>query len=98
MDKKKAIEICKELWTFLAETGLKKERWEGWEKYGEMESGCPLCEYCNQLDIDCDECPYELEFGACTDDDSPYSQWCDATTKPKRKKYAKEFLAQLEQL
>lgn len=104
LTRKKAIEICKELWTFLAETGLGKGDWDGWKKYGEMASGCPFCEYCeNHLKeavYFCEPCPYSQHFGDCTttEDDTPYDKWFWARTKQGMKKYAKEFLAQLEQL
>ena len=99
LTKKEAIEICKELWTFLAETGKEKFEWDGWKKYGEMENDCPFCEYCRwQDDWLCESCPYYKMFGTCDDDGKPYNTWDNIGTKQGRKKYAKEFLAQLEQL
>lgn len=105
MNREEAIKICKELWTYLAETGKKKLGWEGWVKYGEMLSDCPFCEYTDTVsdpDADdwCKPCPYYAKFGDCIGDygDTPFDEWCSAGSPKTRKKYAKEFLAQLEQL
>lgn len=96
MNREEAIKICKELWTYLAEAGLEKKDWDGWDKYGEMWDDCPLCEF--SLQGDCGYCPYDKVFGWCCGVERPYSLWCITKTKTERKKYAKEFLAQLEQL
>ena len=102
LTKKKAIGICKELWTFLAETGNLKEDWDGWnwKKYGGMKAGCPLCEYSKgRHDYDeCTHCPYYQVFEHCNTLGNPYFSWAISRTNLLRKKYAKEFLAQLEQL
>lgn len=56
---RKALEICRDLWTWCAETGRHKNAWPGWEQHGGMphERGddepdfepmlntCPCCEY-----------------------------------------------------
>ena len=61
LTKRKALEICKELWTWLAETGTGQKRdWPGWKKYGEMACDCPCCEYALTLRREhqnCNVCP-----------------------------------------
>ena len=64
LTKRKALEISKELWTWLAETGEEfKQDWPGWKKYGKMIHYCPCCEYVGQqgkYSIDrtlCEGCP-----------------------------------------
>lgn len=58
LSRKKAIELCIELWTWLAETGAKhKSQWPEWSKYLKYNiprnSGtyheCWLCEYAYQV-------------------------------------------------
>lgn len=104
LTKKKAIEITVELWTFLAETGDEKGAWGGWETYGQMIYGCPLCEYSHHClnwgRGRCGSCPYYKKFGCCYGDeeDTIYSLWEEAHTPRTRKKYAKLFLEQLKQL
>jgi hypothetical protein len=99
LTKKKAIEIAKELWTWLAETGRAKEEWPGWEQYGKMESSCALCEYgCQHGSMTCKPCPYYQKFGGCIAEDAPYFQWAGAQNLQDRKKYARQFLEQVKQL
>ena len=100
LTRKKSIQICIELWTWLAETGRQKTGWPGWGKYGRMSCGCPFCEYAERKHgfASCDDCPYFEKFKSCDSDDAPYEKWFDAETLTQRKKYAKAFLAQLEQL
>lgn len=62
LTKIKALEICEELWSWLAKTGNGyKDDWPGWNKYGEMENECPCCEYNNQFsnfgEFTCSKCP-----------------------------------------
>ncbi len=73
LSRKKAIELCIELWTYLARYGKEKEDWPRWEKYkkyghfnkyqGEwfVNNHCWFCEYSQQksncFDVDCYECP-----------------------------------------
>ena len=73
LTKIKALEICEELWMWLAKTGYAyKNNWSGWNKYHKMENDCPCCEYSYQfsakhmpLDL-CNRCPikwtYEKEY------------------------------------
>ena len=96
LTKKKAVEICIELWTWLAETGGRKDDWPGWKIYGEMQDSCPLCEYSNP--IGCVGCPYYKKFGCCCTRNFPYDSWGAATEKLIRKDAAHQFLEQLKQL
>lgn len=69
LTKKKALEITKELWEWLAETGEDyKGEWPGWKKYkaygnskrsGRFDSHCGLCEYARRKShVDtCSYCP-----------------------------------------
>jgi len=101
----KAIQICKELWAWLAKTGEEgKIDWPGWERYGEMEANCPFCEYNlrqqkqKRGDI-CAHCPYNQKFGyKCVRGEKPFDRWDCADSADERKEAAKAFLAQLEQL
>ena len=106
LTRKKAIQLSIELWKFLADTGLEKEDWPEFE-YDENDdefiyqgkniaSGCFLCEL--TLEDDCENCPYYEKFGHCNEDGTYYNLWESSTTKRKRKKYASQFLAQLEAL
>jgi hypothetical protein len=46
LTKRKALQICYELFTWLAENpGKHKKEWPGWIKYGYMQNNCPCCEY-----------------------------------------------------
>jgi len=99
--------ICRsiELWTDLAETGIDKGEWDGWEKYGnDIWGDCFLCEYATYRagasKGACKHCPYYQKFGYCQEDEKPtyYDKWESAKTKRTRKKYAKLFLEQLKQL
>ena len=106
LTRKKAIQICKELWTWLAETGKDKTEWPEWEKHSRMHSNCPLCEYVRREDnyrfggsYCFTGCPYCEKFGRpCTRNNSPYTKWKRADSANERKETAKAFLAQLEQL
>ena len=99
LTRKKAIQICKELWTWLAETGKNKSEWPEWEKYGTMHIDCPFCKYAREsVTGDCNACPYNQKFGYCDLWDTPYCKWRQAESADERKEAAKAFLAQLEQL
>ncbi len=99
LTKKKAIEITKEMWTELAETGSdSKGAWLEARGYV-FASDCAFCEYSRrQEDVDCESCPYDLMFGECSEGFAPYDKWRGAKTKSDRKEYAREFLEQVKQL
>ena len=106
LTKEKALEISKELWTYLAETGKYKREWPKWKEYGEMVHDCPLCQYASKDNFapDCSGCAYYQRFGRCIPfhphqtENEPFGRWVLAETPKTRKKYAKLFLKQLEQL
>lgn len=106
LSKKKALEICLELWTWLAETGGEyKEDWPEWEKYGYMKHNCPCCEYTKKRVrgdsySHCLWCPLlsfwpsNSFFGApCCRLTSPYRMWDRTNAPPRtRKKYAQKIV------
>ena len=70
LTKIKALEICEELWSWLAKTGNGyKSDWPGWNKYGEMVNDCPCCDYSylfetwssDQSDL-CQHCPIKWTY------------------------------------
>lgn len=72
LNKKNAIKITIELWTWLKKTGSKdKEDWPGWKKikkeYGRgFVYDCPLCEHGRQRERilrRCLACPYFIKQG-----------------------------------
>ena len=87
--KKRALEICLELWEWLAdEDGRQKGDWPGWAEHGDMLHNCPCCEEAHpgqtQYDFDgenCDACllwPGRGAGGPCEwDSDSPYRAWSE---------------------
>lgn len=102
LTKKKAIEICKELWAWCEETGGDKRDWPKWAEYGKMLGWCPLCEYSEQKRearvYRCGYCAYFNKFSHCHDLASPYRDWIFAKTRAQRKEAAGRFLEQLNQL
>lgn len=93
LTKKKALEICIELWTWLAETGSEyKFDWPGWKEYGDIWAHCPCCEYQKQNPVS--NC---LIFSGingkctCTKEDSVYTKWNSAGTST-RKEYAQQIV------
>lgn len=105
LTRKKSIELCILLWTWLAETGKKKYDWPEWVNYGEIKNECWFCEYCKYRDnaskgpyLGCKRCPLVKSLGVnCFDNDSFYDKWENAETPRARKKYAKLFLGQIKQ-
>lgn len=102
LTKKKSLEICVELWAWLAEDrGRLKHNWPGWERnggiYPVMEHNCPCCDYANQrLYINkervnqmnrCNRCPISTELKNCNAG-SAFQLWRDT----KNIKYAKQIL------
>lgn len=99
MDKREALEICRDLWDDLARTGSDdKGSWPGWEKHGLLYFACPCCHYVmNKHDgrLLCEDCPLLTHWGGtylvapCCDKVSPFDKWARAKTPKNRKKYAK---------
>ncbi len=103
LTKKKAIEITRKLWRHLADTGeTNKEEWLEDNGYGEMHNDCPLCHFAlksrGEGYVPCTDCPYFKKYGECFVGAKPFREWADAKTKITRKKYAKLFLKELEEL
>jgi hypothetical protein len=107
LTRKKAIELCIELWEWLAETGGFKEGWPKWNEYGEISCYCWFCEYDKQrmkvnglLDVDspeyCLKCPLGGKASECYR--VGYRIWESAINPLARKKYAKLFLKQIKTL
>ena len=106
LTRERAIELCKELWQWCAKTGKHKSEWPEWEKiraeFPDLNWGarCPFCTFKWQFTKTlerCPHCPLVEEFGkGCFS--TPYRDWDRAKTKEDRRKFAREFLALLEQL
>lgn len=98
LTRKKAIELCIELWEWCAETGRVKHNWPGWKKYKNYKpedfSHCWLCIYTEYRS--CHDCPWYKRFGHCLD--GVYEYWDNTTSQSQRKKYAKLFLEQIKEL
>lgn len=108
LTRRKALEICKELWGWLRDNPDKrpnecdegrKSRWPGWEKYGELRNLCPCCEYSAQHGFMycADTCLIANVWGggvgdSCLTPGKPYNAWCAAETPRIRKKYAQQIV------
>jgi len=94
LSRKKAIELCIELWTWLAKTGKTKSEWPRWKEFGDIDNDCWFCEY--TTNTSCSHCPLVKILGIdCAA--SFYSNWEKARFPRTRKKYAKLFLEQIKQ-
>lgn len=106
LTKKQAIKLCIELWTWLAETGLRKDQWPRWPElvalYGEIWGDCWFCEYDSQMSKkykytkkkSCKYCPLLVIHGGC--EYSSYPDWVDAQNVEEKKVCAAEFLLQIK--
>ena len=105
LSKKKAIELCIELWTWCALTGKPKEDWPRWKEFGYVINHCWFCKWDNRQrkrynfrEKSCHYCPIYKEFGfLCLHKNCFYERWENAKTPRTRKKYAKLFLEQIKQ-
>jgi hypothetical protein len=82
LTRKKALEICVELWTWLSQDEARyKEGWPGWRKYGHMTNRCPCCEYHAGHKYR-DVCPIwgkcwnNKDQISCIADNAPFHRWC----------------------
>ncbi len=109
LTRKKAIELCIELWTWLAKTGRDKPEWPDWEKYESISLYCWFCEYDNRQRERygkselCLYCPLARELGVkceakVEEGKTLYDKWSEAKTPRTRKKYALLFLGQIQSL
>lgn len=100
LTKRKALVICKELWEWIRDNAKtiehwsRKKRWPGWDKYGDMLSDCPCCEYRARRDRPCADCLLAGVWGSgdCCRLPSPYEKWRKAATARTRKKYAQKIV------
>jgi hypothetical protein len=104
LTKRKALEICRDLWKWLSKRGRSfydKESWSGWKQHGKMVCDCPCCEYeeqhSNRKLFCLEDCLIKWPGGDCESDDSPYENWKQAATVQKRKKLALEIVALVEE-
>jgi len=102
LTRKKAIELCIELWEWLAKTGKRKEDWPDWEKYEKYfrtfifsaSNDCWFCEYDNQqvqqqhkCDIGiCKYCPFFQHIGHCNSNKKSNFSLWDRAKLPKTRK------------
>ncbi|KKN71449.1 hypothetical protein LCGC14_0420280 [marine sediment metagenome] len=101
LTKKKAIDISKEKWADLAETGDTNEGWDWHQRHGyePILNDCALCEYDQRPgERRCSACPYWQRFSYCGERSTPYYNWSDTPYSEDRKKYANAFFNQLEEL
>ena len=95
---KEALKITIELWEWLELTGKKKEKWDGWTKYGRMRSDCPLCEYA----VGCSCCPlvdyYKPKWSISYCCEIGFRDWVIAHSSEDKKKYSSLFLEKLKEV
>lgn len=103
LTRKKAIELCIELWMWCMETGEDKKDWPRWTEFKKIRNDCWFCEYSkNRLKYNgCKYCPYNENFAymktySCESKRSPYFKWANADTPEDKKKYAKLFVKQIK--
>ena len=100
LTKKRALELCLELWTWLRDSPMReKEEWPGWTKH-QAYLACFACEYVyknNEDVLECSLCPllslwtkskkinnYLCEYSSS----SPYRKWKNAVSDKMRAKQA----------
>ena len=113
LTKRKALEVTREEWTWLAETGgPRKKDWPGWAVYRKMEHNCPCCEYDKRANAEfgklCSRCPLyprlkDLSYAyMCEFPGEPYKRWSEETSIEGRKDWAQRMVdlcnARLEEL
>ena len=99
MTKLRCLEICLELWEWLAKTGRLKSDWPEWKKYGKMRSECPCCEWVHQHGKKCYECPLKLYawIYECMVPESIYIKWVRAWLPKTRKKHARKMVEAIKE-
>ena len=89
LTRRTALELTKELWTWLADhPSATKSMWPRWKELDEMMAACPCCEYDEQqreLETpSCDNCPlagrWGLDNAQCTATYTPFVRWCRASS------------------
>ena len=99
LTKRKALEITRELWTWLAETGGPwKGDWPGWAVYGKMEHDCPCCEYdWRAKGVLCSRCPLYPRGDPnyaymCSLPGEPYKRWSEEVSIKGRQDQAQQMV------
>lgn len=85
LTKRKALEICRDLWKWLAKHPEKgKYNWPMWKLYGQMHMRCPCCEYNSQHSMSCEKsCLIKWPGGGgCCNRESPYFKWTNNGHEP----------------
>lgn len=110
LERREAVVLSIELWSWLKETGGKKEDWPGWDRNGgqhrsNTNSLCFLCEYVIQKIgvpapslIRCEGCPFREMFGYCADKGTFYYRWSEEKDKHKKAVLAGQFLNLLKEV
>ena len=84
LTKRRVLELCLELWTWLAENPRKaKYEWPGWNRVGKMVADCPCCEWVKRASLTCWACPLRDYWPAdgpvatqhCLHPSSPFRRW-----------------------
>lgn len=85
LTKRKALQLCLELWWWIKDNpGYEKRDWPKWKEYGYMKDDCPACEYEKRqpklfvgLEATCYSCPIwkPTSPNQCTGLTSPYTLW-----------------------
>ena len=98
-----------EIWSWLRDSGCDtKSEWAGWANHTEIRNDCFLCEFTARRKRtksyvflnDCPRyCPVAKELAvdyACEEKDTSYTCWHKAESAEDKKKYAGQFVAELE--
>ena len=98
LTKRKALEICRDLWRWLAKTGtVNKSKWPGWKEHGIMAHNCPCCEYSmdrgHLTGLCIETCIIKWPGKGCRNSESPYLGWENEGRIDERKKLAKKIVA-----
>lgn len=106
MTKRQALELCIELWDWLADNPTaRKSKWIGFAEWDKMESDCPCCQYVAETTKcapirgemeECLHCPLHgfAWQGSCVDKDALYSRWLFCHNNPSlRTELAREIAA-----
>jgi hypothetical protein len=102
LTKRKALELTKELWEWLAKDGTRRKGdWPKWEELGEFNSHCPCCEYARRngkWPNHCSYCPLSGKWKGrnepyeCCHGKSPYHLWWFSEEKRECQKYARKIV------
>jgi hypothetical protein len=104
--KKQALEICIQMWTYMAENDCEKEEAIHALSLPDMTYSCAACDYAEYMEElsggvrdRCAYCPIQTWSSIqstdtmCCEDDSPYSIWTEADTTEESKQAALDIVA-----